>query len=59
MNFDGVFSVYGIVSAKSNQILRRYNKLTDQTTWYDWSSLTNRNVSNKYAVNLGNKFDTL
>ena len=36
------------------------NKIeTVKSTSYGWSSLTNRNINNKYTVTVRNKFDTL
>ena len=39
--------------------LHRNKKQTAKTTHYDWSSLTDRDISNKYMVTVKNKFDIL
>ena len=39
--------------------LRRNKKQIVKTTYYNWSSLTNRDISNKYTVTVRNKFDAL
>ena len=53
----------GVFCSPSRQGLKihlslRKNK-TVKTIRYDWSSLTNRDTSNKYVATVRNKFDTL
>ena len=58
-SFEGVSSHHRIVTAKICLSLPRNKKQIDKTTDYNCSSLTNRDISNKYTVTVRNKFDTL
>ena len=58
-SFEGVSSDHRIVSAKICLSLYRNKKQTLKTTHYNWSSLTNKDISNKYTLTVRNKFDTL
>ena len=55
-SFEGVSSDHRVVTPKISLGLRRNKIKTVKTTRYDWSSLTNRNISYKYTVS--NEFDT-
>ena len=57
-SFEGVSSDHRIVTAKILLSLCRNKKQTVKTTRYDRSSLTYRNISNRYTVTAKNKFDT-
>ena len=58
-SFEGVSSDHRIVTAKICLSLHRNKIETIKTTSYNWSSLTNRDISNKYAVTVSNKFNTV
>ena len=58
-SFEGESSNYWIVTAKIRRSLRRNTTQTAKNTHYKWSSLTNRDISNKYTITLRNKFDAL
>ena len=51
-SFEDVSSNHRIVNAKICLSLCRNVTQTIKTTHYDWSQLTNRDISNKYAVTL-------
>ena len=58
-SFEGVSSDHRIVTAKIRLSLRRNATRTTTTLHYDWSVLNNRDISDKYALSLRNKFDAL
>ena len=58
-SFEGVSSDHRIVSAKICLSLCRNMTQTSKNTHYDWSSLNNRDINNKYMITLGNKFEAL
>ena len=58
-SFKGVSSNHQIVMAKIRLCLRRNTARTTTTVHYDWSLLNNRDIRNKYALTLKNKFDAL
>ena len=58
-SFEGVFSDHRIVTAKIQLSLRRNTARTTATVHYDWSLLNNKDISDKYAITLRNKFDAL
>ena len=58
-SFEGESSYDRIVAAKLQLSLHRNMKQIIKTTRYEWSSLTKRNISNKYSVTVRNKFNTL
>ena len=58
-SFEGVSSDHRIVTGKIRLSLYRNKKQTVKTTCYDWSSLTNKDITNKYTVIVRNKFDFL
>ena len=55
-SFEGVSSDHRIVTVKTSLSLRRNKEETVKTTRYDLSSLTNRDISHKHKVTIGNKF---
>ena len=57
--FEGVSSDHRIVTAKIRLSLRRNMVQTTKTTWYDWSLLNNRDISDEYTITLKIKFDEL
>ena len=56
-SFECVSSDHRIVTAKIRLSLRRNAARTITTIHYDWSLLNNRDISDKYTLILGNKFD--
>ena len=58
ISFEGVSFDHRIITAKIWVSLCRNKKKTVITTHYNWSSLANRNISNKYIVTVRNKFHT-
>ena len=58
-SFEGVSSHNRIVTAKIGLILRRNTAWTTTTVHYDGSLLNNRDIRDKYALTLRNKFDAL
>ena len=58
-SFEGVSSNHRIITAKIHLSLRRNTAHTAKSTYYDWSSLNNRDISNKCMITVRNKFDTL
>ena len=58
-SFKGVSSDHRIVTAKIRLSLRRNTTQTTTTVHYDWSLLNNRNIRDKYALILRNKFNAL
>ena len=57
--FKGISSNHRIVMAKICLSQLRNKKQTVKTTHYDWSSLTNGDISNRYSVTVRKKLDTL
>ena len=58
-SFEGVSSNHRIVTAKIRLSLRKNATRTTTTVHYDWSQLNNRNIRDKYALTLRDKFDAL
>ena len=58
-SFEGVSSNHRIVSAKIRLSLRRNAKWTATTKHYDWALLNNRDIRDKYVLELRNRFETL
>ena len=58
-SFEGISSDHQIVTAKIPLSLRRNTARTTTTVHYDWYLLKNRDISDKYALTLRNKFDAL
>ena len=59
LNCEGVSSDHRIVMAKIRLNLRRNTARITITVYYDWSMLNNRDIRDKYALTLRNKFDAL
>ena len=57
--FEGVSSDYRIVTAKLQLSLRKNATRTVTTKHYDWALLNNREIRDKYALELRNRFETL
>ena len=58
-SFEGVSSDHWIVTAKIRLSLRKNATRTTPTLYYDWALLNNRDIRDKYALALRNKFDAL
>ena len=58
-SFEGVSSAHWIFTEKMHLNLCRNKKQTVQTTHYNRSSLTNKDIWNKCTVTTKNKFDSL
>ena len=58
-SFEGVSSDLRIVTAKIRLSLRRNATRTTTTIHYDWALLNNRDIKDKYVLELRNKFDAL
>ena len=58
-SFEGVSSDRRIVTAKIRLSLRKNAKRTATTKHYDWSLLNNRDIRDKYVLELRNRFETL
>ena len=58
-SFDVVSFNRRIVTVNIQLKLRRNKKQTVKTSHYEWSSLTKRDISNKYIVTIKKKFDAL
>ena len=60
-SFEGVSSDHRIVTAKVRLSLRQKKKATRTATTkhYDWALLNNRDIRDKYALELRNRFETL
>ena len=54
-SFEGVSSDHRIVTTKICQGLCRNTKQTAQTTFYDWPSLNDWYINNKYTITVKNK----
>ena len=57
--FEGVSSDHRIVTAKIRLSLRKNATRTATTKHYDWALLNNRDMRDKYALELRNRFETL
>ena len=57
--FEGVSSDHRIVTAKIRLSLRKNATRTATTKHYDWALLNNRDIRDKYALELRNRFETL
>ena len=58
-SFEGVSSDHRIVTAKIRLSLRKNDTRTVATKHYDWALLNNRDIRNKYVLELRNRFETL
>ena len=58
-SFEGVSSDHRIVTAKIRLSLRKNAKRTETTKHYDWALLNNRDIRDKYVLELRNRFETL
>ena len=57
--FEGVSTDHRIVTAKIRLSLRKNDKRTATTKYYDWALLNNKDVRDKYVLELRNRFETL
>ena len=57
-SFEGVSSDHRIVTAKIRLSLRKNAKRTATTKHYDWAIFNNRDIRDKYVVELRNRFET-
>ena len=58
-SFEGVSTDHRIVTAKIRLSLRINAKRTATTKHYDWTQLNNRDIRDKYVLELGNRFEIL
>ena len=58
-SFGGVSSDHRIVTAKIRLSLRKNATRTATTKYYDWALLNNRDIRDKYVLELRNRFETL
>ena len=58
-SFEGVSSDHRIVTAKIRLSLRKNATRTVTTRRYDWALLNNRDIRDKYALELRDRFETL
>ena len=58
-SFEGMSSDHQIVTAKIRLSLRKNATRTATTKHYDWALLKNRDIRDKYVVELRNRFETL
>ena len=58
-SFEGLSSDHRIVTAKIRLSLRKNATRTATTKYYDWALLNNRDIRDKYVVELRNRFETL
>ena len=58
-SFEGVSSDHRIVMTKLRLSLRKNATRTATTKHYDWALLNNRDIRDKYALELRNRFETL
>ena len=58
-SFEGVSTNHRIVTAKIRLSLRKNTKQTATTKRYDWALLNNRDIRDKYVLELRNRFETL
>ena len=57
--FEGVSSDHQIITAKIRLTLRKNAKWTATTKHYDWALLNNRDIRDKYVLELRSRFETL
>ena len=57
-SFEGVSTDHRIVTAKIRLSLRKNAKRTATTKHYDWALLNNRDIRDKYVLELRNRFET-
>ena len=58
-SFEGVSTDHRIVTAKIRLSLRTNAKRTATTKHYDWALLNNRDIRDKYVLELRNRYETL
>ena len=58
-SFEGVSSDHRIVTVKLRLSQRKNSTRTATTKHYDWALLNNRDIRDKYALELRNKSETL
>ena len=58
-SFEGVSSDHRIVTAKIRLSLRKNATRTATTKHYDWALLNNRDIREKYVLELRNRFETV
>ena len=58
-SFEGVSSNHRIVTAKIRLSLRKNATQTATTKHYEWALLNNRDIRDKYVLELRNRFETL
>ena len=58
-SFEGMSSDHRIVTAKIRLSLRKNASRTATTKHYDWAFLNNRDIRDKYILELRNRFETL
>ena len=58
-SFEGVSTDHRIVTAKIRLSLRKNAKRTATTKHYDWALLNNRDIRDKYVLELRNRYETL
>ena len=58
-SFEGVFSDHRIDTAKLRLSLRKNATQTATTKHYDWALVNNRDIRDKYVLELRNRFETL
>ena len=58
-SFEGVSSDHRIVTAKIRLSLRKNATRTANTKHYDWALLNNRDIRDKYVLELRNRFEKL
>ena len=58
-SFEGVSTDHRIVTAKIRLSLRKNTKGTATTKHYDWALLNNKDIRDKYVLELRNRFETL
>ena len=58
-SFEGVSTDHRIVTAKIQLSLRKNAKRTATTKHYDWALLNNRDIRDKYVLELRKRFETL
>ena len=58
-SFEGVSTDHRIVTAKIRLSLRKNAKRIATTKHYDWTLLNNRDIRDKYVLELRNRFETL
>ena len=58
-SFEGMSSDHRIITAKIRLSLRKNATRTAATKYYDWALLNNRDIRDKYVLELRNRFETL